>query len=146
MYVLHLKYCQLCLLVDTGEYSISADMVTDRVVVASMQYTLLLLWLQNVVVVVTSMIAWLIPDIPTILKEQIRREAYITNEIILRTELQRAQGIDIGNVDVTASVERIADVEDSYHYSPQHSDIEMEVRHRPGGGEGDREVEEKTYI
>nr|KAG5704950.1 hypothetical protein BaRGS_022792 [Batillaria attramentaria] len=57
---------------------------------------------ENVVVVVTSLMAWLIPDVPTLLKEQIRREAYITSEIILRTELQRARGDEIDATPVTS--------------------------------------------
>lgn len=47
---------------------------------------------QNVVVVASSFIAWLIPDVPAKLKEQIRREAYVTNEVILKIELLRARG------------------------------------------------------
>lgn len=43
-------------------------------------------------VVVTSLLAWLIPDIPSDLREQIRREKYVTNEIVLATELKRARG------------------------------------------------------
>lgn len=41
------------------------------------------------------MIAYLIPDVPGKLKEQMRREAVVTNEIILETELKRARGQDL---------------------------------------------------
>ena len=44
-------------------------------------------------VVLTSLIAWLIPDVPLKVKKQIRREAYIANEIIIQTELVKAQDI-----------------------------------------------------
>ncbi|BFZ24946.1 hypothetical protein BsWGS_27984 [Bradybaena similaris] len=47
---------------------------------------------ENIVVVVTSLLSWLIPDIPSDLREQIRRETYVTNEIVLATELKRARG------------------------------------------------------
>ncbi|RXG61769.1 hypothetical protein Avbf_09670 [Armadillidium vulgare] len=43
-------------------------------------------------------IKWIIPDMPYRLKEQIRREAYVTNELIVTNELMRAKGmIDIGS-------------------------------------------------
>ena len=44
------------------------------------------------IVVITGLIAYLIPDVPAELKVQIRKEAYISNEIIIKTELLRAQG------------------------------------------------------
>ncbi|XP_076445347.1 anoctamin-1-like isoform X2 [Babylonia areolata] len=99
---------------------------------------------ENVVVVVTSMIAWLIPDVPALLKEQIRREAYITNDIILRTELQRAQGIDVDDI-VDSGAADIVGFE-SEEYSPRYSegDIEVDVRHR-GPKEG-VEVENETFL
>ncbi|XP_076467087.1 anoctamin-1-like isoform X3 [Babylonia areolata] len=89
---------------------------------------------ENLVVVVTSLIAWLIPDVPVLLKEQIRREAYITSEIVLRTELQRAQGIDLDNPPEGVGAVGGADNEsyNSERYSPQRSDLdfEMDVRRR----------------
>ena len=48
--------------------------------------------LQNVVIVTTSVIAYLIPDMPRKLREQVHREAYLSNEIILKTELKLAHG------------------------------------------------------
>ena len=96
-------------------------------------------------VVVTSIISWLIPDMPAILREQIRRENYITNEIILRTELQRAQGIDI---DATYDASPADDRASSASYSPRRSEdgIPMEIRARPGKGAGDMKEEEKTEV
>ena len=44
------------------------------------------------VIVVTSALAYLIPDMPRKLREQVRREAYLANEIILKTELKIARG------------------------------------------------------
>lgn len=36
------------------------------------------------------LVRWLIPDVSTTLRDQIRRETYITNEIIIRQETLRA--------------------------------------------------------
>ncbi|XP_054270658.1 anoctamin-1 isoform X2 [Macrosteles quadrilineatus] len=44
---------------------------------------------ENLVVVLVLVVQWLIPDIPAKLSEQIRREAYLTNEIIISQEAQR---------------------------------------------------------
>ncbi|XP_072402314.1 anoctamin-5-like isoform X2 [Diabrotica undecimpunctata] len=46
---------------------------------------------ENLVVIVLIIVKWLIPDIPADLKDRIRREAYITNEIIIKQETRRAQ-------------------------------------------------------
>lgn len=45
---------------------------------------------ENAVAVVMILVRWLIPDISTELHDQIRREAYITNEIIIKQEALRA--------------------------------------------------------
>lgn len=42
--------------------------------------------LQNIVAMVMIFVRWCIPDIPATLRDQIRREAYITNEIIIHQE------------------------------------------------------------
>ena len=47
---------------------------------------------QNFIVVLTSLIAYLIPDVPAKVKKQIRREAYIANEIVIQTESRKARG------------------------------------------------------
>jgi len=48
---------------------------------------------QDLVVFTTMALRWIIPDMPRGLSDKIRREAYITNEIIIRTERYRAQGL-----------------------------------------------------
>jgi anoctamin-1 len=45
---------------------------------------------ENAVAIVMILVRWMIPDISGELRDQIRREAYITNEIIIRQEAQRA--------------------------------------------------------
>ncbi|KAL8585793.1 hypothetical protein ACOMHN_037356 [Nucella lapillus] len=99
---------------------------------------------ENVVVVVTSMIAWLIPDVPTLLKEQIRREAYITNDIILRTELQRAHGLDIEAITDSGAAD-MAGFE-SEEYSPRFSEDDSELNVRHQGPKGLGAETEKTYL
>ena len=42
-------------------------------------------------ILTSSLIAFIIPDMPRKLKEQAGQEAYLTNEVILRTELEIAQ-------------------------------------------------------
>ncbi|EFA04121.2 anoctamin-5 isoform X2 [Tribolium castaneum] len=46
---------------------------------------------ENIVAFIIIIIKWCIPDIPGDLKDRIRREAYITNEIIIKQETIRAQ-------------------------------------------------------
>jgi anoctamin-1 len=53
---------------------------------------LIICYLQNVIIVLTSLLAYAIPDMPRKLKEQVHREAYLTNEIILKTELDITKG------------------------------------------------------
>ncbi|XP_071441866.1 anoctamin-1-like [Hetaerina americana] len=45
---------------------------------------------ENVVVLVMLLVHWIIPDVPKSLRDRIRREAYLTNEIIIRRETERA--------------------------------------------------------
>lgn len=45
---------------------------------------------ENAVAIVMILVRWLIPDISSDLRDQIRREAYITNEIIIKQEALRA--------------------------------------------------------
>ena len=97
-------------------------------------------------VVLTSLVSYVIPDMPAKLKEEIRREAYITNEIILRTELQRAQGIDPEVAVETSAAE--PEVDD--RYSPRLTDDEgeVEVRQRSNGrySGGGGAANDKTYV
>ncbi|XP_034248774.1 anoctamin-1-like isoform X2 [Thrips palmi] len=46
---------------------------------------------ENVVVFVMILVRWCIPDMSSSLRDQIRRETYITNEIIIRQETARAR-------------------------------------------------------
>lgn len=46
---------------------------------------------ENIVAVVMILVRWCIPDMPAELRDQIRREAYITNEIIIKQETIRAK-------------------------------------------------------
>lgn len=46
---------------------------------------------ENIVAVVMIMVRWCIPDMSQELRDQIRREAYITNEIIIKQETIRAR-------------------------------------------------------
>lgn len=39
------------------------------------------------------LVRWCIPDMPSKLRDQIRREAYITNEIIIKQEALKANGL-----------------------------------------------------
>ncbi|XP_041352260.1 anoctamin-1-like isoform X5 [Gigantopelta aegis] len=95
---------------------------------------------ENVIVVITGLIAWLIPDMPQEVREQIHREMYVTNEIILETELKRAY----------ASHEDLADDDRDHRddpasrYSPKLSDdeIQVELTHR----KPDSNSEPRTYV
>lgn len=42
------------------------------------------------------LVRWAIPDMPAELRDKIRREAYITNEIIIKQEAERAQKLANG--------------------------------------------------
>lgn len=46
---------------------------------------------QNFVALVMILVRWCIPDMSVELRDQIRREVYITNEIIIDQEAQRAR-------------------------------------------------------
>ncbi|XP_046382503.1 anoctamin-1-like isoform X1 [Ischnura elegans] len=46
---------------------------------------------QNVVSLVTMAVQWIIPDMPRKLRDEIQREAYLTNEIIIQEERNRAK-------------------------------------------------------
>lgn len=46
---------------------------------------------QNVVSFVTLAIDWLIPDISRKLKDEMKKETFLTNEIIIKQERERAK-------------------------------------------------------
>ncbi|KAK7067067.1 Anoctamin-1 [Halocaridina rubra] len=50
---------------------------------------------ENVICLIILFIKWIVPDVPFKLQEQIRREAYVTNELIVEQELRRARGNDV---------------------------------------------------
>ena len=60
---------------------------------------------QNVVTLVTVFVGWCIPDVPRKLSEQIRQEAYLTNEIIIKQEMIRSRGTQAAQA---VNVNRIA--------------------------------------
>ena len=53
---------------------------------------------QNVVGLVKMAVQWLIPDTSHRLRDKIRKEAYLTNEIIIRQERKRAQALNSSQV------------------------------------------------
>jgi len=44
------------------------------------------------VLLITSLIAYIIPDVPSQLQKQIRHEKWLTTNMIIHTELARAKG------------------------------------------------------
>lgn len=54
---------------------------------------LFVLVFENTVAIVMLLVRWLIPDVSSELRDQIRREAYITNEIIIKQEAKRAADV-----------------------------------------------------
>lgn len=48
---------------------------------------------ENIVILVVSLIAYIIPDVPRKLQQQMRQETILTQEIVLETELKRAKGV-----------------------------------------------------
>ncbi|XP_066944765.1 anoctamin-1 isoform X6 [Macrobrachium rosenbergii] len=60
---------------------------------------------ENVVCLIILFIKWIVPDVPFRLQEQIRREAYVTNELIVEQELRRARGED-DNITTSSSPTR----------------------------------------
>ena len=55
-------------------------------------FSICFLFVQNFVALSVMAIKMIIPNMSTELKERVRREAYLTNEIIIRTELLKAKG------------------------------------------------------
>ncbi|KAG8177061.1 hypothetical protein JTE90_016890, partial [Oedothorax gibbosus] len=48
---------------------------------------------ENVILMITTLTRWLIPDVPKKLMERIRHENFITSEIMIAQELRRAKGL-----------------------------------------------------
>lgn len=87
---------------------------------------------ENVVVFLVGIIAYLIPDIPAKVKEQMRREAEITNDMILKTELDRARGGQ--DADLEALQRSAFGTLDELSGSADHEMIEL-AAHRIAGSE-----------
>lgn len=51
---------------------------------------------ENVVAALTSFMRWMIPDIPTQLRQQMKQHAYLTNQLIMQQEFKRAK--ELGNL------------------------------------------------
>lgn len=99
---------------------------------------------ENFVALVMIIVRWCIPDMPVELRDQIRREAYITNEIIIKQEAQRATGarrrkmsLDDANV-ALAKIEQIMD--------PKLSSSQLDlVMHGPGNPIAPGHCQPKRY-
>lgn len=48
---------------------------------------------QNVVSFVKIFVEWLIPDVPNSLSDRIKRESYLTTQMIIKNEAKKAAGI-----------------------------------------------------
>ncbi|XP_066141402.1 anoctamin-4 isoform X2 [Euwallacea fornicatus] len=72
---------------------------------------------ENLVVLVMIIVKWGIPDMPGKLRDRIRREAYITNEIIIKQEALRAQS----NLEEThlKSIENLRNIDEAPSTSEQ---------------------------
>lgn len=67
--------------------------------------------IQTFVTMVMIVVRWCIPDMSSRLHDQIRRESYITNEIIIQQETLRARGYAFGEETGSAEGERILSAE-----------------------------------
>jgi anoctamin-1 len=65
----------------------SRNLIFWNIVAARLIFVVLF---ENIVAIVMLLVRWLIPDVSADLRDQIRREAYITNEIIIKQEALRA--------------------------------------------------------
>lgn len=87
--------------------------------------------MKNIVIFLVGMIAYLIPDVPGKLKEQMRREAVVTNEIILETELKRARGqenIDLSDFEREIIKRRAINILDEFSVIGDKDLVEMAAR------------------
>lgn len=87
--------------------------------------------MKNIVIFLVGMIAYLIPDVPGKLKEQMRREAVVTNEIILETELRRARGqenIDLSDFEREIIKRRAINILDEFSVVGDKDLVEMAAR------------------
>ena len=88
------EHPQFCRYFDYREHPDSANpyKLTDvywHVLAARLAFVVIF---QNVVALAVMTIKWIIPSISRDMRDKMRREAYVTNEIIIRTELLKAKG------------------------------------------------------
>jgi anoctamin-1 len=57
---------------------------------------------ENVIAVTKMILRWMIPDVPSTLRQNIRQHAYLTNELIMQQELARAKEQDHRQNSVTS--------------------------------------------
>ena len=58
---------------------------------------------QNCVALVVMAIKWIVPNVKSDIEDRCRREAYVTNEVIIRSELLKAKGVFEVNDRINAS-------------------------------------------
>ncbi len=61
-----------------------------RLMVARLAFVVIF---ENVIVVLTSSMRLLIPDVPKKLRQQMRQHSYLTNELIMRHEFRDSKGL-----------------------------------------------------
>lgn len=86
---------------------------------------------ENFVALVMIIVRWCIPDIPVDLRDQIRREAYITNEIIIKQETLRATGARQRKMSLDESNIALAKIEQIMDPKLSSSQLDL-VMHGPG--------------
>ena len=52
---------------------------------------------ENIIASLTSLMRWIIPDVPQQLRQQMRQHAYLTNELIMQQEYKRAKELSSAN-------------------------------------------------
>lgn len=78
--------------------------------------------LQNVVILLTGLIDYVIPDVPSKLLDQLRRETSLTNQIILRAELNRTKGRKLLTPDQVDKIkQQVASYEGTHHSAGERS-------------------------
>ena len=58
---------------------------------------------QNCVALVVMAIKWIVPNVKSDIEDRCRREAYVTNEVIIRSELLKAKGVFEANDRINVS-------------------------------------------
>ena len=83
---------------------------------------------------------WIIPDVPRKLQDQIRRENYLTNEIIIKQEMMRARGVSSGDAGAWNPVTGEKELELVRTVSTASTVNNVRKRHKNGLREGEAEV------